>query len=83
VDPERWTVAHPPSREQVFNNADSFALAFDEAWQRHHHAGPSTALSSNETMELIIDQLRDHPFCVNQPSVAREVAAFRLRLLNL
>jgi hypothetical protein len=72
-----------PSTDQVFDNADSFAQAFDEAWRRHHRVNPGTEQSPQEKMELIVDQLRDHPFCVSRPSVARQVAAFRLRLLNL
>lgn len=38
----------PPSSNQVFNNADSFALAFDEAWKRHSHQHPNHGLTSEQ-----------------------------------
>ena len=73
----------PPSSNQVFNNADSFALAFDEAWQRHSQQQPNHSLNNDEKVELILELISDHPFVVNQASMARQVAAFRLRLLGL
>ena len=73
----------PPSSNQVFNNADSFALAFDEAWKRHNHLEPNHTLSREEKVELIFEQIAEHPFLVNQAAMARQVAAFRLRLLGL
>lgn len=70
----------PPSDRQ-FNNADSFAQAFDEAWQRHQkqHA----ALAADERTELVLQAVADHPFAQQQPELARQVAAFRIRLLGL
>ena len=73
----------PPSSNQVFNNADSFALAFDEAWQHHSQLQPNHNLNNEEKVELILEQISDHPFVVNQASMARQVADFRLRLLGL
>jgi hypothetical protein len=72
-----------PSTDRVFDNADSFAQVFDQTWRRHEHSHPGTNLSSAEKLDLIFDQVRDHPFCLSQPAVARQVAAFRVRLLNL
>jgi len=70
----------PPSDRQ-FNNADSFAQAFDEAWQRHQkqHA----ALAADARTELVLTEVSDHPFVLAQPELARQVAAFRIRLLGL
>lgn len=73
----------PPSSNQVFNNADSFALAFDEAWKRHTHLNPNHGLSSEQKVELIFEQISEHPFLVQQAAMARQVATFRLRLLGL
>lgn len=73
----------PPSSNQVFNNADSFALAFDEAWKRHSHQHPNHGLSREEKVELVLELISDHPFLVQQADMARQVAAFRLRLLGL
>lgn len=73
----------PPSSNQVFNNADSFAMAFDEAWKRHSHLHPNHGLSNEDKVELILEQISDHPFLMQQAAMARQVAAFRLRLLDL
>ena len=79
--------ASPLSRlviqNQVFNNADSYAQAFDEAWQDHDRRNPNHSLGANEKVSLIQEQLQDHPFQQNQPHRAAKVAAFRVRLLGL
>lgn len=73
----------PLNGNQVFNNADSFAQAFDEAWQRHQRQEPDHTLQRDQKLSLILDQLADHPFRRSQPELAAAVAAFRLRLLAL
>ncbi len=62
-----------------YNNADSFAMAFDEAW------GKFTVKKENEKNKLdkVIGSISDHPFLLNNPLEARRVAKFRIRLLNL
>jgi hypothetical protein len=70
-------------QNQVFNNADSYAQAFDEAWQEHERRTPGQDLELQQKLALIQEQLRDHPFQQNQPERAGEVAAFRVRLLGL
>lgn len=79
--------ASPLSRlviqNQVFNNADSYAQAFDEAWQEHERRNPGHGLGVAEKLAWIQEQLREHPFQLNQPQRAVEVAAFRVRLLGL
>lgn len=67
----------------MFNNADSFAQAFDEAWKQHQRQQPEQALERDEKLALILEQLADHPFQLSQPELAAAVAAFRLRLLAL
>jgi hypothetical protein len=70
----------PPS-DQVFNNADSFAQAFDEAWKRHCslHGDMSPEVRS----EMVLEAVSEHPFARNQPEMVRQVIAFRIRLLGL
>lgn len=70
----------PPS-DQVFNNADSFAQAFDEAWKQlsHQHG----ELSTEARTSAVLAHVGDHPFALAQPDMARQVAAFRIRLLGL
>lgn len=67
---------------QLFNNADSFGMSFDQAWQASLAADPSPDLSEAERLAAILDELRDHPFAINQPDLVAQVAAFRLRLLG-
>jgi hypothetical protein len=73
----------PPLTRQVFNNADSFAQAFDEAWQEHARLHPDHGLEREAKVTLILDQLAEHPFCQSAPEQAAAVAAFRVRLLGL
>jgi hypothetical protein len=68
---------------RVFNNADSFAQAFDEAWQEHERQQPLHGLDRDSKRALILAQLEDHPFHQSAPEIARQVAEFRLRLLGL
>ena len=70
-------------QNQVFNNADSYAQAFDEAWQEHQRRNPSHSMSVDDKVVWIQEQLHEHPFQLNQPQRAAEVAAFRVRLLGL
>lgn len=72
-----------PFSRQVFNNADSFAQAFDEAWEEHDRLEPRHGLSTQAKVQLILSRLADHPFHQQQPERAAEVAAFRVRLLGL
>lgn len=70
-------------QNQVFNNADSYAQAFDEAWQEHQRRNPFHSMSVDDKVVWIQEQLHEHPFQLNQPQRAAEVAAFRVRLLGL
>ncbi|NDC34850.1 MAG: hypothetical protein EBZ51_05565 [Synechococcaceae bacterium WB9_2_112] len=70
---------HPA--DQVFNNADSFAQAFDEAWARHCHQ--HAAADTTERTSAVLAAVADHPFVIAQPELAEQVAQFRIRLLGL
>jgi hypothetical protein len=77
-------VARSPFREdQQFANADSFAQAFDEAWAAHERSYPHHGLTATEKLERMLADLADHPFVVEDPAMARQVAEFRVRLLGL
>ena len=41
------------------------------------------ALSVDERIDVVIEQMNDHPFLQTEPEQARQVAIFRVRLLNL
>ena len=59
-------------KNRVFDNADSFAMAFDEEWQK----------TECEDIKLKIDKviniLSEHPFVVSSPQIARKIAEFRI-----
>lgn len=75
----------PPERNpnQLFNNADSFAICFDEAWRRSVPDPSGAEPSRSARLDRVLSQLEDHPFARSQPTRVREVAEFRLRLLGL
>ncbi|NCU76904.1 MAG: hypothetical protein EB123_08660 [Synechococcaceae bacterium WBB_32_011] len=66
------------SSQTVFNNPDGFAMAFSDAWQ----ALPKENLSREQCLEQVMQQLADHPFLLQAPAQAKELAAFRMRLLG-
>jgi len=71
------------SSNQLFDNADSFGMVFDEAWKRHTAQNPGQALASSDKLDLILASCADHPFMLSNPAMARQVAEFRIRLLGL
>jgi hypothetical protein len=78
------TMREPPAdSNRLFNNADSFSQAFDEAWKQHEQRDPHHGLDPAAKVELMLERLGDHPFLQNDPTLARQVAGFRLRLLGL
>jgi hypothetical protein len=72
-----------PISERLFNNADSFAHAFAQAWQAQGDEGPPGSLAREEKLALILARVADHPFALSDPAMARQVAEFRIRLLGL
>ena len=69
--------------DRQFRNADSFAIAFDDAWRRYRSLPPAGQLSRTEAFEQVLADLAEHPFCQMDASRAREVGEFRLRLLGV
>ena len=63
-------------RDQLYDNADSFAMSFDEEWEK----------VECEDLRLKIDKvfklLSDHPFLVSNPENARKLAEFRIFSLH-
>lgn len=72
--------SNPAESTRQFCNADSFAIAFDDAWRLQAGQGDGQALSRADLLEAILAQLSDHPFAQNDGARAREVGEFRLRL---
>ncbi|KGG34086.1 hypothetical protein EV10_0122 [Prochlorococcus marinus str. SS51] len=65
-----------------YDNADSFAMVFDEAWKEKQFKNDDK-LTIDQKIETIIEQNKDHPFIKSSPAKAISVAKFRLRLLQL
>tara|TARA_B100001115_G_scaffold21109_1_gene15319 strand:+ start:290 stop:493 length:204 start_codon:yes stop_codon:yes gene_type:complete len=63
-------------KERTFNNADSFAISFDEEWQKLDCDDES--LKINKVIEL----LSEHPFVQSNPNTAIEIANFRIKSLG-
>ncbi len=40
-------------------------------------------LSIDQRIEVVIESMNDHPFLQEEPEQARQIAIFRVRLLNL
>jgi hypothetical protein len=74
----------PPSlfaeSDQQFCNADSFAMAFDDALHLRVRQAEFQALNRSEALALILSQVAHHPFAQMDAARAREVGEFRLRL---
>ena len=63
-------------KERTFNNADSFAMSFDEEWQRFECE--DEILKINKVIEL----LSDHPFVQSNLDTAFKIANFRIKSLR-
>ena len=59
-------------KDKLYNNADSFAMSFDEEWKK----------IDCDDLRLKIDKvfkiLSNHPFLVSNPENARKMAEFRI-----
>ena len=79
----RALIPIPVNDDRQFNNADGFAMVFDPAWKECLRRGELENKSVDEKIETVIDHLNDHPFVQSEPKQARQVAQFRVRLLEL
>ena len=68
---------------RFYNNADSFSMAFDNAWGKHLEEANEISTSKEEKIKIILAKIKDHPFLKENPEKAQEIAHFRIRLLNL
>ncbi len=59
-------------QDKKYNNADSFAMSFDEEW------GKIDCDDSRLKIDKVLEILSDHPFLVSDPKNARRMAEFRI-----
>ena len=63
-------------KDKQYNNADSFAIAFDEEWEK------LIIQDDNLKITEVIKILSDHPFVESNPQLALDVANFRVKSLK-
>ena len=59
-------------KDQTYNNADSFAMSFDEEWEK------VDCEDLSKKIDKVIENISDHPFVVSNPENAKSVAQFRI-----
>jgi len=72
-----------PSNERQFNNPDSFAMAFDDAWKKISLLKSNIKLDQQEKIKLVFENIKEHPFIQTNLEQAQEIAIFRIKLLDL
>ena len=63
-------------KDKTYNNADSFAISFDEEWQKVN------CDEISKKIDKVIENLSDHPFVIKNPGNARNIAKFRIYSLK-
>ncbi len=59
-------------KNRLYDNADSFAMSFDEQWEN---------IDCDDLMlkiDKVFQLLSDHPFLISNPENARKMAEFRI-----
>tara|TARA_Y100000813_G_scaffold164232_1_gene125228 strand:+ start:176 stop:379 length:204 start_codon:yes stop_codon:yes gene_type:complete len=59
-------------KDKLFDNADSFAISFDEEWKN------IDCEDLRVKIDKVLELLSDHPFLVSNPKNARKIAEFRI-----
>ena len=59
-------------RDKLYNNADSFAISFDEEWEN------IDCKDLTLKIDKVFERLSEHPFLVSNPGNARKMAEFRI-----
>ena len=70
------------SNGNLYNNADSFAIAFDKAWN-DCSLEQNKDINIEERIEITFEKIKNHPFLVENPSQSKDIALFRIKLLGL
>ena len=63
-------------KDKTYNNADSFAMSFDEVWQKVN------CDDFARKIDKVIEILSDHPFVISNLDYARKIAKFRIYSLK-
>ena len=63
-------------KDKTYNNADSFAISFDEEWRKIN------CDDLDQKIDKTIEILSDHPFVISNPDKVRNIAKFRIHTLK-
>ena len=70
------------SNGNLYNNADSFAMAFDAAWKDCDLENDKD-IKIEEKVQITFEKIKTHPFLIENPIQSKEIAFFRIKLLGL
>ena len=70
------------SNENLYNNADSFAMAFDAAWN-DFDLEIEKDKDIEQKIQIAFEKIKTHPFLIENPIQAKNIALFRIKLLGL
>ena len=70
------------SNENLYNNADSFSIAFDEAWEKSSIKNEKDK-DLEDRIQKIFEMIKTHPFLIENPKQSKNIALFRIKLLGL
>ena len=59
-------------KNKLYNNADSFAMSFDEEWEN------VDCDDTRSKLDKVFELLSEHPFLMSNPENARKIAEFRI-----
>ena len=59
-------------KDKVYDNADSFAISFDNEWKN------IDCEDARLKIDKVIELLSDHPFFISNPENERKMAEFRI-----
>ena len=63
-------------KDKTYNNADSFAMSFDEEWQKVE------CNNKAQKIDKVIEILSEHPFVISNLDNAKNIAEFRIYSLK-
>ena len=70
------------SNGNSYNNADSFAMAFDAAW-KDCDLEKNNDINIEDKIKITFEKIKTHPFLIENPIQSKNLALFRVKLLGL
>ena len=59
-------------KDKFYDNADSFAISFDEEWEKIECDDP------RQKIDKVLENLSNHPFLISNREIAKKIAEFRI-----